>query len=125
MGGVVAEQKPHIQQLIKAITSTTQWKEANREVGNQIDVLTAESEALIDMPNSDSPEIKAKRKVVADNINYLLEMQEEINAQMMDIELAEMMIRNASEADVEKAEGLVREMIKDAHSVSRSPSGLN
>lgn len=121
----IDEQEPEIKKLIIALMSTGQWKDANRALNHQIDILSTESEALIDLPDANSPEIKVRRKIVADKINELLDVQQQINSQIKSVEAAEADINSASGEDLRSAQEVVDEIFKNAHSVSQSPSGLN
>ena len=125
MQDLMDEQEPEIKKLVIALMSTAQWKDASRALNDQIDILSTESEKLIDLPDANSPEIKARRKTVADKINELLDIQQQINSQIRSVKDAEADIDSASEEDLRSAQEVVARIFKGAHSVALPPSGLN
>lgn len=122
---IIAEQEPHIQSLIKAIATTQQLKHANDTINKRIEALMAESEQLIDSPEANSPEVLARRKVIKDEMNSLLDAQDEMRGVMMEVEAAEIMIHNTPPEDLARAEEVLDQAFNKAPDIHPKPNGLN
>lgn len=93
----------------------------NRRLGEELSGLSLESEALIDSPDAKSPEKRARRKIVADKINIILQKQIELEKEHGDLREYEAIIKKASFEQLSDAESLIQPLVKELNLIANPP----
>jgi hypothetical protein len=116
---------PEILDLVKAITTIETFDALKKDLDEFYDELSTESEELIESPNSNSPEILVKRKEIAEQINEILEIQDELKPLMLKNELSKSILQSASEENMEKARILINSIHTEINTALNSDPTLN
>lgn len=104
------EQDPETIDLIRALLKEKVFKKIHKDLETKLDELTEKSEELIESPNSEDPDVKEKRKKIADQINEMLEKQEEFKPLINEIMESKFVIDSSSKEEIKKAEGIIAEL---------------
>ncbi len=80
---------------------------------------------MIDSPGANTPETKARRKIVAEKINKVLDKQRELENNVPDIRNSEYIVHFASEDQILKARSLVQPINAELEFIVNPVSGLN
>ncbi len=115
---------PEISTIALAQINLKQFYFLNRRLNEELAKLTSESETLIDSPNANSPEIKAKRKVLADKINAILDEQKRLEDEL-NIQDSETAVNTASKDQLTEANSLVQPILREMELIANPVSGAN
>ena len=107
-----SKENPDVVLIAIAILNRQYFNDTNNELNGELARLASDSESLINLPNANTPEIKAQRKVVADKINNILEKQAEFEKEM-GIKDTETIIAGASSDQLSQANLLVEKIVSD------------
>lgn len=115
---------PKIVRIAMALMDKKYFYTLSNEFTEELNKLNGEAEALIDSPNANTPEVRARRKIVADQINIILDQQIQL-PKTINISNVEGIIRGASSGDLDKANLLVEPLVSDLELIANPPAELN
>ena len=121
----LSKQPPEKIELVKAILNKKYLKDIYVVLENKYEELSELSEKLIDSTNSESPEVRKKRKIVADELNQIMEQQEKMNPFILQIDSYEEIISLASKEKIDEAQKLVSSMYENIDIVLNPRTDLN
>jgi len=121
----LGEEDPKIARIAIALVNLKYFNVLNNKLNEEFSRLTSESEVLIDLPDANTPEIKAQRKVVADKINKILEKQRELEHGIIDIKNSKTAVNLASKDQLAKANLLVQSIISEQELIYNPMLELN
>ncbi len=116
---------PELVPIVQAMINLKQLNSLSRELNERLNELSAQSEALIESPNANDPEVKAERKELADRINVILSAQLEFDKNYVDIASAEALIRSLPPQQLAKAEEITASILSETEFIANPVTGLN
>ena len=107
--------------IVMALFSKQHFISTNEMLNTELAKLTSESESLIGSPDANTPEVKARRKVLADQIDILLQQQIKLQKEGANLEHLEAVIRSAPADKLARAKALIEPVIKELELINNPP----
>lgn len=123
--GEIYSKGTEVGEIAKAILRKDFLQRVNRYLGDKLSELMDRSDELIESENANSPEVKELRKVIAEEINQVMDMQDDLRPQLIGIDESNNLIYSSDPEKVKEAQELINLMTKEFDFLMRPNQGLN